>query len=367
MSRVNVRAYIAVVLFAVALAVIFGVGIAQNQGIFHRPATEQSFNAEAFNNAVLAPGGIGLASLDFSLRLIPPSSSEEKRAVTIELDYPGYYVRDDNLELDVVRVCLDYVQITLNYEGEPNDFFRFLDLASGTEQCIDPAEGFFHADPVTFGGVTIDNYYYLDQPLAAPAVVEINSPDYVSQNFWYPFDNFAITAVVSVDYSVELSDGSLETGTISPYMAWEIQTSGTRLWDVRLDTVSIEVEAEDTLALEYALIPGIYDQMTFSFSRPLLYQVVTPVFIVAMVLLIAMVPLLGDRDTLVDICAAMLFGIFGIKGILGPGAEMGQTLLDISLIGLYVVLGFAAVLFFIRKIGEQRESSVNEAAEGTTR
>jgi TRAP-type C4-dicarboxylate transport system permease small subunit len=74
-----------------------------------------------------------------------------------------------------------------------------------------------------------------------------------------------------------------------------------------------------------------------------------------MVLLIGLVPLLGDRDTLVDICAAMLFGIFGIKGILSPGEQMGQTILDISLIGMYVVLAFAAALFFINVILSRRK------------
>lgn len=127
---------------------------------------------------------------------------------------------------------------------------------------------------------------------------------------------------------------------------------GTRLWNVDLVPGKTAI-SEDTPEAQN-IVPGTYDTLQFQFRRPLLYRVVMPFFIVMMVLLIGMVPLLGDRDTLVDICAAMLFGIFGLKGILGPGDQMGQTILDIALIGLYVVLAFAALLFFINKIRVSR-------------
>ena len=94
----------------------------------------------------------------------------------------------------------------------------------------------------------------------------------------------------------------------------------------------------------------MYQEVKLWFERPLLYRLVLPFFIIGMVLLIALIPMLGDRDTLVEICAAMLFRIFGLKGILAPGGQMGQTLLDIALIGLYIVLAFAALLFFINRI-----------------
>jgi len=69
---------------------------------------------------------------------------------------------------------------------------------------------------------------------------------------------------------------------------------------------------------------------------------------------------LGDRDTLVDISAAMLFGIFGLKGILSPGDQMGRTVLDIALIALYVILAFAGILFFINKIALRFTDSPDE-------
>jgi hypothetical protein len=355
MQNINIRAYIAVLVFALILAGVVAFGIWQNWGVFRRPVTERDFNADVFNEEALGEGQIGMAGVDVVLTLLPPSSSAERRQLNVEISELVYYVRDDHPELDVVEACLTRVDMGINLDDpDHSQGYAFLDEPA----CIEPDEESFVEEAVDFDGISIDRYYALSFPFETPAVYELTDADMISQNFWYPFDGFTFKALVGVEYELLLSDDTLLTGSIRPYMQWDIQTSGTRLWDVRLETNVRTVEEGTEVANLWT--PGTYDEMTFAFTRPLLYRLVMPFFIILMVFLIALVPLLGDRDTLVDICAAMLFGIFGLKGILGPGEQMGQTLLDISLIGLYVVLAFAAALFFVNKIIARRREAVGK-------
>ncbi len=351
MAGNNVRAYIAVIVFAVLLLIVVAVGIQQGWAIFQRPERGVSFNAAVLNENALNEGVVDLAGVDLDLALLPPSSSEESRALTIELTRMRTYLRADDpaLQTDSVIVCIEEISFGLN-AADASTFYFFIgdDFREDIPECLtvvlDPTQQVTNS----FGDVELDGLYPVTWEFADKRIV-IDNPDFVSLNFWYPYDGFTIHPVMQVSYFILTDDAEgipLNFGTLTPFLSWEYRTSGSRLWDINMSATTQEYDGNGNLDL----YPGKYEQITLELQRPLLYRLVLPFFIVMMVLLIGMVPLLGDRDTLVDICAAMLFGIFGLKGILGPAEAMGQTVLDISLIGLYIVLAFAAFLFFVNKL-----------------
>jgi hypothetical protein len=358
--RLNVRASLLVILFAAGLTVFVTLGIQNDWGIFRRPTQEQIENLEAKNPAAFEDGAVDFASVDLHINIIPPSSSEEARQVTFELERLIYYLRDDNPDVDIAEACIDDVRLMFIPPDAPENVdggYFFFDPI-----CVTPLPEEFIADEVEFtGSFTIDNYYEIWPEIQEPFKLNITDHDTVSLNFWYPYDNFRLNTVIQVTYRVVYSDGTEAFNAIEPFVAWNIQTSGTRLWDVRLNAAQEFAVSDDFKDQYLYMIDGVFNTIGIAFERPLLYRLVFPFFMMAMVLLISLVPLLGERDTLVDISAAMLFGIFGLKGILGPGEQMGQTVLDIALIGLYVLLAFAAFLFFINRLNLHRQEQTTEA------
>ncbi|MFN8372143.1 MAG: hypothetical protein U0694_04615 [Anaerolineae bacterium] len=350
MSRANVRAYIAVLVFAGLLLAVVAIGIQQGWAIFQRPERGVSFNDAVLNENAIAEGAVDLAGVDLDIALLPPSSGEESRALTLELTAMQTYLRADDpaWQGQALIVCIDEISFGLN-APDSSTFYFFIgdDFHEDIPECLSVEVNSLSRSR-TFGDTEVDNLFPVRWEFSDKRIT-IDNPDFVSLNFWYPYDNFTIHPVMQVSYYIVTDNDAgdiLTFGTLTPYLRWEYRTSGSRLWDINMQTTTQEYNGDGSLYL----YPGKYEQITLEMQRPLLYRLILPFFIVMMVLLIGMVPLLGDRDTLVDICAAMLFGIFGLKGILGPAEAMGQTILDISLIGLYVVLAFAAFLFFVNKL-----------------
>ncbi|NWF70424.1 MAG: hypothetical protein HXY40_15155 [Chloroflexi bacterium] len=350
MSRANVLAFVAVLVFAVLLVAFVAVGLQQGWAIFQRPERGVSFNSAVLNENAILDGAVDLAGVDVDIALIPPSSGEESRTLTLELTAMQTYLRagDPAWQGQMLNVCIYEISFGLD-ATDSSTFYFFIgdDFRDDIPECL-PVEINGQTSSYTFGDVEVNDLYSVRWEFTDKRIV-INNPDFISLNFWYPYDSFRITPVMQVAYAVYAENGDgdfLIFDTLTPYLAWEYRTSGARLWDINMETTTQEYNGDGSLYL----YDGQYEQITLEMQRPLLYRVILPFFVVMMVLLIGMVPLLSDRDTLVDICAAMLFGIFGLKGILGPAEAMGQTILDISLIGLYIVLAFAAFLFFMGKI-----------------
>jgi hypothetical protein len=341
MRDLNVRSYILVLFFGLFLLGMIVVGIQQGWGLFRLPTVEKTFNENAINQAGLADDVVDMLAVDLLMKLIPPSSSEDQRLFTLELGRIQAFVRDDNPTIDVQETCLDFITVLVYPENESiQQLWDFLTQPL----CIPASDDLFIADQTPLGNIMTDNFYVFDYALDSVSKYESRDPDQVSLNFWYPYDGFDMPLWLLVKYTVYLSDGTVKEGTLPPYMAWDIQTSGSRMWDVQLQSET-STAYDETTNQEFT-----YENVTIAMARPWLYRIAFPFFIVMMVLLIGLVPLLGDRDTLVDISAAMLFGIFGLKGIMSPGDQMGRTVLDIALIALYVILAFAGILFFINKV-----------------
>jgi hypothetical protein len=346
MSRANVRAYIAVLVFAVLLAIVVAVGLQQGWAIFQRPERGVSFNDAALNENINLPASVDLAGVELDIALIPPSSGDESRTLTLELTRLTTYVHNDIIELQGQSLLICIEEVSFGLDAADLSTFQYF-ISNDTPECLS-VELNPLTQSATFGDVVVDDLYPVTWTFTDKNVA-VDDPNFISLNFWYPYDGFTIHPAMQVSYLIFTDDEAgelLNFGTLTPHLEWEYRTSGTRLWDINMTTTT----QENTEGSGLGLFPGRYEQITLEMQRPLLYRLILPFFILMMVLLIGMVPLLGDRDTLVDICAAMLFGIFGLKGIIGPASAMGQTILDISLIGLYVVLAFAAMLFFVNKV-----------------
>lgn len=357
MRDLNVRSYILVLVFSVFLMLIIVIGIRQGWGVFRLPTVEKTFNEDAINQAGLADGAIDMLAIDMLIKFIPPSSSEDDRLLTLELGRLQAFVRDDHPTLSIQKACLDFVTVWIYPERDDiSQLWSFVPQPL----CMDAEDDLFFTDTIPLGNVLTDNFYVFDYPLNTALRYETRDPDQISLNFWYPYDGVLMPMWLVIKYTVHLSDGSTREGTLPPYMAWDIQTSGARMWDVQLQSETI-VEFNESLNQDI-----MYENVIIRMERPWLYRIAFPFFIIMMVLLIGLVPLLGDRDTLVDISAAMLFGIFGLKGIMSPGERMGRTILDIALIALYVILAFAGILFFINKINFKIFKRLRESAEDTT-
>jgi hypothetical protein len=302
----------------------------------------------------LQAGVIDLNGLNLNMMVIPPASNEQRR---LELQIRGlsYVVLDTAADVQATKLCLQIFSL-LNARNDQGavianayDAFSLHSFAKDESsfQCFDFAKAL--TQPVTEykSGLNGEVIFNFEQATDAFVNFSINDPLEVGLNFWYPFDQYFLNASFQVFYELRNGDTIVTSDVINPIITWEYQTSGMRLWNINLETEPRTWENPDPTS---GLYEGGYLQVSASFWRPLLYRLAFPFFIVMLVFLIGLVPLLQTRDTLVDITAAMLFGIFGIKGIIGPSAEMGQTILDVALIMLYVLLAFSAMIFFGNKV-----------------
>ncbi|NJR12425.1 hypothetical protein HC776_00600 [bacterium] len=342
----NHRYSLAVLGFAVILVATFVIGIQQNWGIFRQPTKEGVTNADAANELAFEADAVDLASLDLIMNIVPPSSGEEVRALTFEIDDLMLYIRDDDDSVIVTEICLDYVSLILQPQEEQTAQSLTLNRAP---YCLPVEDIDYFEEEVDFGVFTLDRFYWLTPDAPEGLKAQIDDADFINLNFWYPYDNFKLDMVLQAQYTLTLDDGGQITGTIIPYIEWHIQTSGTRLWDIKVETAP-DLPIDPLLIKDYLGADSVYDRYTITFNRLLLYRIIFPFFMIAMVLLLCFMPLFSERDSLIDVSAAMLFGIFGLKGIIGPGEQMGQTVMDIALIGLYVLLAFAVLMFFMRRI-----------------
>jgi hypothetical protein len=351
----NVYSFI-VLGFAAFLVLMFVIGIQQNWGIFRQPTKEDATNTDAVSQFALEEGAVDVAALDLVMNLIPPSSGEEIRALDFQVDELTFYVRDDDDTVTVKEVCLDYIFLILQPQSEETASSA---STTGDPYCLPIVESDYVEEPYDIGGYSLDRSYWVSPRNAPDSItIRIDDPDVLNLNFWYPYDAFKVDLVLQVQYSLTLENDEQIVGTVSPFIKWNIQTSGTRLWDIKL-IADPEMPIDPVLVENYLGTDptyDFYDTYSITFNRLLLYRIIFPFFMVAMVLLLCFMPLFSERDSLIDVSAAMLFGIFGLKGIIGPGDQMGQTVMDIALIGLYVLLAFAVFLFFIRRLMSPRQS-----------
>ena len=120
----------------------------------------------------------------------------------------------------------------------------------------------------------------------------------------------------------------------------------------------------DTSYLGY-FFPGPYQRVELQFERPLLFKISFPMLMIAMVILIAFVPMMKDANVedILAVIAGLLFATFAIRSIISPGTEIGQTLIDIGIIGLNILQIIAAGLLFLRIVRKQRRQKAPSSTD----
>jgi hypothetical protein len=357
MRRPNTRAYLAVIVFAALLFLGFLLAVSQGWAIVRAPSQGRLADLSSVTAERFAIDSTDLVALVLTITVAPPSTAEPTRKLAVRMkDVSGIVYRADATDAasSADSLCI-VVQMTPD-DGDllaGHDFFEqplCQPIRDGESLGVADFFTLFGAEnpaPEATGVVNI-TYTEVNTAEIPSALLENDDSDQIGLNFWYPFDHFILEQRVQVQYELRQGEDVLADGVAQPIIDWEYETSGTRLWNIELSSQTGTLSESD--AARSAFSPGTYETIRLEFWRPLLYRIAFPFFVVLMVFLIGLVPLLGHRDTLVDICAAMLFGIFGLKGILGPSGEIGQTVIDIALMGLYVLLAFAAGVFFVNKV-----------------
>jgi hypothetical protein len=359
--KFEARPFIMIILASMLLCACFGVAILSpiDMGIgIKPPKTNQQANLDAYNLEALKDGSVGIFEVDLKLAVLPPSSSQEERTLTVEpFADILVYVNDDNSTLDPVEICIDWLDlISESVEGEYiYDIHNF--LAEPVCHKIDADKDYLYTSNFigTEQDFTVENYYNIRMPKEKFIPYTGGLPEIVGQNFWFPYDNFKANIYIQVATSVNLSDGTWVYAQVPAYYDWRLRPSGSRAWDIEMQNTPQILPENAEAPLNY-FFPGAYQKVELQFVRPLLFKISFPMLMIAMVLLIAFVPMMKNANVedILAVMAGLLFATFAIRSIISPGTEIGQTLIDIGIIGLNILQIIAAGLLFVRILRQQR-------------
>jgi len=368
--KLEARPFILIMIASVVLCACFGIAIFSplDLGVgIKPPKTTEQANMDAYNHEALKDGAVGIFEVDLSLAVLPPSSSQEDRALTVEpFADVRVFVNDDSSSLDPVEVCVDWLDLIAQSEPDADnyvssDIHNF--LTSGWCHEIDTAKDGPYSNEFysTDQNFTVDNYYDVRMPKDTLIPYNGDLPEIVGQNFWFPYDNFNTTINIQVATSVRLSDGNWIYAQIPAYYDWRLRPSGSRAWDIQIQNTAQTLEDGAKPPFDY-FYPGAYQKVDLSFDRPLMFKISFPMLMLAMVILIGFVPMMTDAniEDILAVMAGLLFATFAIRSILSPGQEIGQTLIDIGIIGLTILQIIAAGLLFLRIIRKGRQAKAED-------
>jgi hypothetical protein len=368
--KFEVRPFFTIILIGIFLCACFGVAVLSpiDVGIgIKPPKTTEQANMDAYNHEALKKGAVGIFEVDLSLAVLPPSSSQEDRALTVE-PYADVrvYVNDDSSSLDPVEVCIDWLDLIAQSETDSDGYFTYdihNFLTEGWCHEIDPDKDFLYSGSFigTDEDFTVDNYYDLRMPKDKLVPYSGDLPEIVGQNFWFPYDGFNATINIQVATSVRLSDGSWVYAQVPAYYDWRLRPSGSRAWDIEIQNSAQNLEEGAESPFNY-FYPGAYQKVDLTFERPLMFKISFPMLMIAMVVLIAFMPMMTNAniEDILAVMAGFLFATFAIRSILSPGTEIGQTLIDIGIIGLTILQIIAAGLLFLRILRRNRREKTKE-------
>jgi hypothetical protein len=346
--------------FALLLVSIFLLSVKlQLPFVFRPPQIRQEANLNAYNEASLEDGTISSVAIDLYLQVLAPSIADpERKFELVPYANLGSYVRDDNADLDVVQVCIDSIDAVVSTEVSPHHFLKEPLCHAYTEN------DWFGDYAYDLGGgqkYLLTNHWYVDLPYQSMQALVIDQPGVIGVNFWFPYDGFNMDIFIQAQTSITLSDGSVTTEVVPIYYEWKLQTSSSRPWDLTMKNdilTHTETDVSNSL-LANNFEPGYYQLTQLSGRRTSLYLFAFPILLVAMVIFISLVPLLTNSglESILGVQTGLLFATFALRSILSPGREIGQTLIEVSVIGLNLLQIFAAAVLFIRIARKKRQEN----------
>lgn len=363
-SRWKISFVFVILLTALGLVGLFwwDVGHGDVMRIQPRPVYD-AVNEGEFNSFAMKQGNVGVLNVNLFFRILPPSTKEEGRTVTvISFKAPELILRDDDLNRDVKAVCLLAVSLQVSSSESPQTGFGEL-VNSEQSLCHEmTANDFmFESTPYTWtsditgeqeGSVDLDHVYFIGLGKNELQPYEEFNPLVVGSNFWFPYDPFDLILQTQALTSVEFTDGSIVYQNPPMYIEFQLLPSGGRPWDIVMKNEMKKelVEAEE-----------IYQETQLSLIRPLLFRIAFPLIISAMVFFIAMIPQISNPnvETVLGIMASLLFATFAVRSLLSPGDQIGQTIIDIAILGLYTlqILAGGLLMWRVKLFGKKEEQS----------
>ena len=333
--------------------------------VFRPPQIRQYANLDAYNEESLKDGAVSSVAVDLMLQALSPSISDpERKFELIPYANIGTYVRDDNDELDVTQVCVDSITMLINKQQTPHHF-----LIEPMCHVYDENDWFGDYAYDMGDGTTynLTNHWYYEFPFQDMVPFRSDHPDVVGVNFWFPYDGFVLDINMQAQTTITLSDGSTKTEAVPIYYEWKLQSSSSRPWDVTMQNDILRTNDTNILPENIAVnfVPGYYEWTQFSLRRQPLYYIAFPILLIAMVIFISLVPLLTSSglESIIGVQTGLLFATFALRSILSPGREIGQTLIEVSVIGLNILQMFSAVVLFIRIVQKNRAEKSKISAD----
>jgi hypothetical protein len=309
-------------------------------------------NEGEFDAASMTKGEAGVLDVSLYLRILPPSTKEEGRTVeVVSFQRPNLLLRDDNPDRDIKTVCI--ISIGLQTSSSESPQTSWGDLVNGNQPlCHDMSSNDYLYDTYTYswtsditgeeeGSVDLDHVYYIQPETGEMQSYQEFNPLVVGTNFWFPYDPFILTLQTKVLTSVEFDDGSVIYQNPPAYIEFQLLPSGGRPWDITMKNEMQKDPTDETI---------VSQKTQLTLIRPLLFRVSFPLIIGAMVFFIALLPLISNPnvETVLGIMASLLFATFAVRSLLSPGDQIGQTIIDISILGLYALQILAGGLLMLR-------------------
>jgi hypothetical protein len=292
------------------------------------------------------------------LEMQPPKIYEENR---ISLRLNGIFYYDSNPDYPYSKICIDSIDIyssgstnTLVYPtiGDKRQY-----LGDGIPVCGE-IEISTNSIPIARSKISLDSRF--DKP---EVLMFEHSP------ILYPYDSFRFGIAPIITYYYVNNEGEkVNHKAIQPnlevynkgYNEWNIVRSNAsenkfwELWSNSSNNPNINGNINEISIVDLKKP----DYVTFSRKPPLM--LLFPIFILTLLIFIAYIN--NKKEVFVQGAIAILFGIYSFKEIFSPGPFTTETLVDISIIGLYLIFAFSFIyqIFYSIDRGKKLKNEANE-------
>jgi len=323
-----------------------------------------AINEGEFDTTAMEKGEAGVLNVSLSLRILPPSTKEEGRTVqVVSFQRPDLILRDDDPNRDIKSVCIISIWIEASSSESPQTGYgELIDSNEGVCHEMNSNDRFLETNTYSWtndvtgepeGSVDLDHVYYIRPEKGELQIYEEFNPLVVGTNFMFPFDPFELTLNTHVLTLIEFDDGTSLYQYPPMYIELQLLPSGGRPWDITMKN-TLKKEQQDSYEF-------VTQETNLSLIRPILFRISFPLIIIAMVFFIALIPQISNPnvETVLGIMASLLFATFAVRSLLSPGDQIGQTIIDISILGLYALQILAGVLLIwrVRRFGKKDDNS----------
>lgn len=184
--------------------------------------------------------------------------------------------------------------------------------------------------------------------------------------FYYPYDKFTLEAGAFISISFLDKPGTvIEEEVLSPRLL--IYAEGNTEWERRhypspyTDFWELFPRNEHYQPL---IDEGLYQPDIIVYSRPLIVRIIFPIIIFSFLAFIYLLAIVDSLELFFGGSVAVLVGLFGMREVLTPVAFPVKTLVDTSILMLYVAFAVATliqVMVFVPKFFKQRDSNARQS------